>query len=143
MLRVRRTLPATTDSVRQLRSLAVAYALENCEPDDQLVDDLALAVSEAATNVVQHAYHNLPEPAPVELDAYQTASDLILQIADHGGARRAATSTRLWPSHPQPDRHRTGQQSPRRHDSDHDVSLPAAERPRRLNSSAVTHSRAS
>jgi hypothetical protein len=53
MLRMRRTLPATTGSVKQLRSLAVAFALENCEPDDQLLGDLALAVSEAASNVVQ------------------------------------------------------------------------------------------
>ena len=52
MLRMRRTLPATTSSIKQLRSLAVAFALENCEPDDQLLGDLALAVSEAATNVV-------------------------------------------------------------------------------------------
>ena len=88
MLRMRRTLPATTGSVRQLRSLAVAFALENCEPDDQLLGDLALAVSEAATNVVQHAYHNQPEPGPVELDAYQTASHLILRIADHGAGEQ-------------------------------------------------------
>src|SRR5204863_7243042 len=78
--------PATTDSVKQLRSLAVAFALENCEPDDQLLGDLALAVSEAATNVVKHAYHNHPEPGPIELDAYQTDSHLILRIADHGAA---------------------------------------------------------
>ena len=86
MLRMRRTLPATTGSIKQLRSLAVAFALENCEPDDQLLGDLALAVSEAATNVVQHAYHNHPEPGPVELDAYQTDSHLILRIADHGAS---------------------------------------------------------
>src|SRR4051794_8598811 len=78
------TLPATADSIKQLRSLAVAFALENCEPDDQLLGDLALAVSEAATNAVQHAYHNHPEPGPIELDAYQTNSHLILRIADHG-----------------------------------------------------------
>jgi serine/threonine-protein kinase RsbW len=86
MLRMRRTLPATTGSVKQLRSLAVAFALENCEPEDQLLVDVALAVSEAATNVVKHAYHNHHEPGPVEFDAYQTASHLILRIADHGAA---------------------------------------------------------
>jgi serine/threonine-protein kinase RsbW len=86
MLRLRRKLPATTGSVRQLRSLAVAFALENCEPDDQLLADIALAVSEAVTNVVQHAYRNHSEPGPVELDAYQNASHLILRIADHGAA---------------------------------------------------------
>jgi serine/threonine-protein kinase RsbW len=88
MLRLHRKLPATTDSLKQLRSLAVAFALENCEPDDQLLDDLALAVSEAATNVVKHAYHNHPEPGPVELDAYQTDSHLILRIADHGASSK-------------------------------------------------------
>lgn len=88
MLRMRRTLPATTGSIKQLRSLAVAFALETCEPDDQLLGDLALAVSEAATNVVQHAYHNHPEPGPVELDAYQTDSRLILRIADHGASEQ-------------------------------------------------------
>jgi serine/threonine-protein kinase RsbW len=84
MLRLRRKLPATTDSVKQLRSLAAAFALENCEPDDQLLADVALAVSEAATNVVQHAYPHHPQPGLVELDAYQTSSHLILRIADHG-----------------------------------------------------------
>jgi anti-sigma regulatory factor (Ser/Thr protein kinase) len=88
MLRMRRTLPATTGSIKQLRSLAVAFALETCEPDDQLLGDLALAVSEAATNVVQHAYHNHPEPGPVELDAYQTDSHLILRIADYGASEQ-------------------------------------------------------
>jgi serine/threonine-protein kinase RsbW len=79
-------LPTTTSSIKQLRSLAVAFALEDCQPDDQLLGDLALAVSEAATNVVKHAYHNHPEPGPIELDAYQTDSHLILRIADHGAS---------------------------------------------------------
>jgi serine/threonine-protein kinase RsbW len=87
MLRLRRKLPATTGSIKQLRSLAVAFALENCEPDDQLLADVALAVSEAATNVVQHAYRNHPQPGPVVLDAYQTTSHLILQLTDHGVPR--------------------------------------------------------
>jgi anti-sigma regulatory factor (Ser/Thr protein kinase) len=95
MLRMRRTLPATTGSIKQLRSLAVAVALENCEPDDQLLGDLALAVSEAATNVVQHAYHDHPEPGPIELDAYQTDSHLILRIADHGAASEQPLQPRI------------------------------------------------
>jgi anti-sigma regulatory factor (Ser/Thr protein kinase) len=70
MLRLHRQLPATADSVAQLRTLTVAYALEHCQTGDQLLDDVALAVSEAATNAVQHAYPAQREPGVIELDAY-------------------------------------------------------------------------
>jgi anti-sigma regulatory factor (Ser/Thr protein kinase) len=84
MLRLRRQLPATADSVAQLRSLAIAYAVEHCRAGDELLDDVALAVSEAATNVVQHAYRHQGEPGPIEMHAYHTPERLIVQIADHG-----------------------------------------------------------
>src|SRR4051794_8473244 len=100
MLRVRRTLPATTDSIKQLRSLAVAYALENCEPDDQLLGDLALAVPEAAPNVAHHPSHSHPEPGPVEPAAHHPAPHLTLRIPDRGGRRRAATPPPPRPTHP-------------------------------------------
>jgi anti-sigma regulatory factor (Ser/Thr protein kinase) len=88
MLRLRRQLPATADSVAQLRTLAVAYALENCAAGEHLLDDVALAVSEAATNAVQHAYPDHEEPGPIELDAYHTPTRLVVQIADHGTGHR-------------------------------------------------------
>jgi anti-sigma regulatory factor (Ser/Thr protein kinase) len=88
MLRLRRQLPATADSVAQLRTLAVAYALENCQAADHLLDDVALAVSEAATNAVQHAYTDHKEPGPIELDAYHTPTRLVVRISDHGTGHR-------------------------------------------------------
>src|SRR3954468_6311044 len=103
MLRMRRTLPATTGSIKQLRSLAVAFALENCEPDDQLLDDLALAVSEAATNVVKTRLPQPPRARPGR--ARRLPNRLPPDPADRRSRRlqQAATSTRPWPSHPQPD----------------------------------------
>jgi len=84
MVRLKRRLPATPDSVGQLRGLAVAYAGEVCELDDQLHADIALCVSEAATNAVRHAYTTDQHPRTIELEVYQAAERLVIQIIDEG-----------------------------------------------------------
>ena len=50
-----RTFPAVPDSVPDARRLAIAWASELGAEPDQL-GDIALAVSEACTNAVIHAY---------------------------------------------------------------------------------------
>jgi anti-sigma regulatory factor (Ser/Thr protein kinase) len=81
-MRLKRKLPAVAESLRDIRLLAMAYAGEVCEPDDQLLADVALCVSEAATNVIQHANH--ASAREVELEVYETRSRLVVQIADTG-----------------------------------------------------------
>ena len=84
MLRLKRQLPAVSGSVSELRQLAVAYAGEVCELDDRLRADIALCVSEAATNAVQHAYADDRDHATIELEVYQAAARLVVQVTDDG-----------------------------------------------------------
>ena len=84
MLRLKRQLPATPDSIRELRELAVAYAGEVCELDDRLHADIALCVSEAATNAIEHAYTSDHDHATIELEVYQATSRLVIQVTDEG-----------------------------------------------------------
>ena len=84
VLRLKRQLPAKPDSVRQLRHWAVAYAAEVCEPDDQLQADIALCVSEAASNVVNHADAAHAAHALIDLEVYHTDSRLVVQVSDEG-----------------------------------------------------------
>jgi anti-sigma regulatory factor (Ser/Thr protein kinase) len=84
VLRLKRQLPAVPGSVSELRRLAVAYAGEVCELDGQLHADIALCVSEAATNAVRHAYADGDGRATIELEVYQAASRLVVQITDDG-----------------------------------------------------------
>ena len=94
MVRLKRRLPAAPDSIRQLRQLAVAYAGEVCELDDQLHEDIALCVSEAATNAVQHAYttdHH--HPRTIGLEVYQAAQRT--RYPSHRRRRGHQTETQL------------------------------------------------
>jgi anti-sigma regulatory factor (Ser/Thr protein kinase) len=84
VLRLKRQLPAAPDSVQQLRQWAVAYAGEVCELNGQLHADIALCVSEAATNAIQHAYTTDHRPRTIELEVYQSATRLVVQVIDEG-----------------------------------------------------------
>ena len=84
MLRLERQLPAVPASVSELRRLAIAYAGEVCELDDQLHADIALCVSEATTNAVRHACADGHGHATIELEVYQAASRLVVQVTDDG-----------------------------------------------------------
>jgi anti-sigma regulatory factor (Ser/Thr protein kinase) len=84
MLRLKRQLPATLDSIQQVRQLAVTYACEVCELDDELQANIALCVSEAATNAVKHAYDGDHDHATIDLEVYKTPSRLVIQVIDEG-----------------------------------------------------------
>ena len=60
--------------------LAVADYARACEAD---VHRVALAVSEAVTNVVLHAYRDR-EPGPLLVNAELVDSDLVVTVADEG-----------------------------------------------------------
>ena len=79
---VRLTLPARPENVSVIRHVLGAFAEALRLPDD-LVEDLRLAVTEACTNVVRHAY---PRDAggPVEISIRPGEDSVSVVVADHG-----------------------------------------------------------
>src|ERR1044072_2356856 len=79
---VKLTLPARPENVSVIRHVLGAFAEALRLPDD-LVEDLRLAVTEACTNVVRHAYP--PDvPGPVEISIVPTDEHVSVVVADHG-----------------------------------------------------------
>jgi anti-sigma regulatory factor (Ser/Thr protein kinase) len=75
------TYPAVADSVPRAREALSTFARSAGATDDQL-DSIRLAVSEAATNVVVHAYDD--DSGRIQLNAGLSSSELWVQIADDG-----------------------------------------------------------
>src|SRR3954453_19660040 len=79
---VRLTLPARPENVSVIRHVLGAFA-EALRLSDDLVEDLRLAVTEACTNVVRHAY--TPDvPGPVEISIVPTDEQVSVVVADFG-----------------------------------------------------------
>src|SRR5215213_5444884 len=79
---VKLTLPARPENVSVIRHVLGAFAEALRLPDD-LVEDLRLAVTEACTNVVRHAYS--PEVAgAVEVTIVPSNEHVSVVVADHG-----------------------------------------------------------
>jgi serine/threonine-protein kinase RsbW len=77
-----RRFPARADQVSMARHEVAAYAREHGAVDP---DGIALAVSEAVTNAVVHAYVGAPEPGDVEVTAEVHAGNgLEIQVCDDG-----------------------------------------------------------
>src|SRR3954469_521804 len=78
--------PASALAVHAIRGEMGAVA-RTCGLPDGRVKDVQLAVSEAATNVVQHAY---PEHAPgtIAVTAWTDADRLWISISDDGSGMR-------------------------------------------------------
>jgi len=79
---VKLTLPARPENVSVIRHVLGAFAEALRLPDD-LVEDLRLAVTEACTNVVRHAYP-ADVPGPVEISIVPTDGFLTVVVSDHG-----------------------------------------------------------
>jgi serine/threonine-protein kinase RsbW len=79
---VKLTLPARPENVAVIRHVLGAFA-EALRLPDGLVEDLRLAVTEACTNVVRHAY--APD-APGSVEIWLRPEDDVLNVvvADHG-----------------------------------------------------------
>lgn len=73
--------PAVPGSVGEIRSRVVEFA-RSCRVDRATLDDVALAVSEAATNVVLHAYRGAQ--GTIDIVADGTADDFRVSIVDRG-----------------------------------------------------------
>ena len=79
---VKLTLPARPENVSVIRHVLGAFAEALRLPDD-LVEDLRLAVTEACTNVVRHAYP--PDfPGPVEITIVPSEEQVSVVVADFG-----------------------------------------------------------
>lgn len=84
---LRQTWPAVARSVPEVRAAVTALAVA-AAATAAAVDDIRLAVSEAATNVVVHAYVDGP-PGPLHVDASVTGRRLRVEVRDEGGGLRA------------------------------------------------------
>src|ERR1700754_1517174 len=79
---VKLTLPARPENVSVIRHVLGAFAEPLRLPDD-LVEDLRLAVTEACTNVVRHAYP--PDlPGPVEISIVPSEARVSVVVSDRG-----------------------------------------------------------
>src|ERR1700754_4184889 len=88
---VKLTLPARPENVSVIRHVLGAFA-EPLRLPDELVEDLRLAVTEACTNVVRHAYP--PElPGPVEITIQPTDDYVSVVVADHGRGIGSSSDT--------------------------------------------------
>jgi anti-sigma regulatory factor (Ser/Thr protein kinase) len=79
---VKLTLPARPENVSVIRHVLGAFA-EALRLPDELVEDLRLAVTEACTNVVRHAYPP-NETGPVEISIQPMEEHVSVIVSDHG-----------------------------------------------------------
>src|SRR5258708_35774539 len=75
-------VPAVPESVAPLRHAATALA-ERCGASSDVVSAITLAVSEACTNVVVHAYRD-DGPGTIELAAESENGSLWFRVIDDG-----------------------------------------------------------
>jgi anti-sigma regulatory factor (Ser/Thr protein kinase) len=75
--------PAIPDSVPVARAAVVAVAAE-AGVAPEVLDDIRLAVSEALTNVVVHAYREAREPGLLEVTAVRAGSEFWVLVSDAG-----------------------------------------------------------
>jgi serine/threonine-protein kinase RsbW len=79
---VRLTLPARPENVAVVRHVLGAFA-EALQLPDPVIEDMRLAVTEACTNVVRHAYAD-GAPGPVEILIRPEGDALHIVVADRG-----------------------------------------------------------
>jgi anti-sigma regulatory factor (Ser/Thr protein kinase) len=79
------TVPSTAENIPLVRH-AVAGFLDGHALSDELASDVLLAVTEACTNVVQHAYRGSPQAGggEIEVSAGYVSSELTIAVRDRG-----------------------------------------------------------
>jgi serine/threonine-protein kinase RsbW len=87
---VKLTLPARAENVSVIRHVLGAFA-EALRLSDDLVEDLRLAVTEACTNVVRHAYRN--GTGPLEVVIAPSGHELTVVVTDHGDGLRPSVDS--------------------------------------------------
>jgi anti-sigma regulatory factor (Ser/Thr protein kinase) len=74
---------ATRETPMQARRVVLDWARRHVE-DRAVLSDLALAVTEAATNAVLHAYRDREEPGTVIIDAERFSDHVCIAVRDEG-----------------------------------------------------------
>lgn len=80
---LRRSLPAVPASVPVLRAAVAEYVTAAGIGAPQ-IDAVKLAVSEAVTNAVMHAYVEADEPGEVRVDTYLQGGEIRVVVSDDG-----------------------------------------------------------
>jgi serine/threonine-protein kinase RsbW len=88
---VRLTLPASRENVAVIRHVLGAFAEALQLPAD-LVEDMRLAVTEACTNVVRHAYRD-GEAGPIDIVVRPSGDSLELIVMDRGRGMGSSVDT--------------------------------------------------
>jgi serine/threonine-protein kinase RsbW len=91
-MRFQDSYPARPDSVSAIRKALQAFA-RRCRVPRDTVEAITLAVSEAATNVVVHAYRDAEQPGEIEVAAAVAADELWVIITDRGSGMRPRTDS--------------------------------------------------
>ena len=86
-MRFQDSYPARPDSVSAIRKALQAFA-RRCRVPRDTVEAVSLAVSEAATNVVVHAYE-ARETGSIHVEASVDRGELRISVADTGPGLRA------------------------------------------------------
>ena len=81
--RVRMRVPAVAAQVATVRHAVLASA-EVHGIGRAPRNDIALAVSEACTNVVLHAYRGAAAPGPIAVEAYRDNGEFLVVVCDEG-----------------------------------------------------------
>jgi anti-sigma regulatory factor (Ser/Thr protein kinase) len=79
---VRLTLPAQPESIPVIRHVLGAFAEALALPPD-VIEDIRLAVTEACTNVVRHAYDG-DRSGPIDVVVQPTGDHLDVTVSDRG-----------------------------------------------------------
>lgn len=87
---IRLTMPARAENVALVRHVVAALA-ESLALPDLLIDDIRLAVTEACTNVVRHAYAG--GDGPLEVSVAPRGDALTVTVVDHGRGIGPSPST--------------------------------------------------
>src|SRR4051794_12286775 len=82
---IRLTLPARAENVVVVRHVVAALA-ESLAFPTKLIEDIKLAVTEACTNVVRHAY--IGSEGPLEVEVVPGPGELTVTVVDHGSGIR-------------------------------------------------------
>ena len=78
------TVPADASNVTELRQAVVEFARANSVPEHRL-SDIELAISEAATNAVVHAFRDVGEHGTLVVEAVVREHEWIdVRVADDG-----------------------------------------------------------
>jgi len=86
-MRFQDTFPARPESVSAIRAALQSFA-ERCAIPPETTEAVALAASEAATNVVVHAYRDVADPGRIEVAAALAAGELWVIVTDNGSGLR-------------------------------------------------------